>query len=189
MKVSLRKANAIQASITEALKSLELETTATFTEFDNVKAVLEAAEQKFTDVQLRRQDLISAQFAIRKLVGRANVDCGIADKLTDCAFVDRLIAEMKACDVAVAKIDIDQINARLEKIRKNDNGNSRLYGIETTVATSLINEEQRKAMKANILFLKKNKQKLNDEILELNIKTEIELDAVTSGVLTSEGLI
>jgi hypothetical protein len=44
-------------------------------------------------------------------------------------------------------------------------------------------------VKSEILYLKKEKQKLNDEILELNIKTEIPLADETIKVLTDEGLI
>jgi hypothetical protein len=40
-----------------------------------------------------------------------------------------------------------------------------------------------------VLNLKKQKQKLNDEILELNIKTEIPLADDTVATLQAEGLL
>lgn len=189
MKVSLRKANAIQASITEALKSLELETTVTFTEFDKVLPVLDKAKATYNETLARRVNLISAFYSIRKLVGRANVECGISDKLSDAAYMDKIIADLKSTQTAVAHIDVDQIKARLDKIRKSENTNSRLYGIETTAATCVLNHDEQNMIKASILQYKKEKQKLNDQILELNIKTEIELEDKIVETLTSEGLI
>jgi hypothetical protein len=43
--------------------------------------------------------------------------------------------------------------------------------------------------KTEIKHLKKQKQKLNDEILELNIKTEIPLSGDVVATLQAEGLI
>jgi hypothetical protein len=42
---------------------------------------------------------------------------------------------------------------------------------------------------AEIKNLKKQKQKINDEVLELNIKTEIPLSEDVVATLTAEGLI
>jgi hypothetical protein len=52
----------------------------------------------------------------------------------------------------------------------------------------LVPEEVAK-FKAEQQELKKQKQKLNDEILELNVRTEIELAPGTVDVLTKEGLV
>jgi uncharacterized protein YdcH (DUF465 family) len=57
------------------------------------------------------------------------------------------------------------------------------------VTTTVVSKEQIAQAKAEILNLKKSKQKLNDEILELNIKTEIPLSDETAAVLQAEGLL
>jgi uncharacterized protein YdcH (DUF465 family) len=79
----------------------------------------------------------------------------------------------------------------LEKIRNDKGENSRrsLYGHSDTVSTTVVSQEQIDQVKVEIKNLKKQKQKLNDEILELNIKTEIPLSDEVVATLTEEGLI
>jgi hypothetical protein len=57
------------------------------------------------------------------------------------------------------------------------------------VTTSVISEAQLTQIRDEIKNLKKQKQKLNDEVLELNIKTEIPLSEDVVNTLTNEGLI
>jgi uncharacterized protein YdcH (DUF465 family) len=78
----------------------------------------------------------------------------------------------------------------MEKI-KNRPADSRasLYGRDDTVTTTVISADQLAQIKAEILNLKKQKQKLNDEVLELNIKTEIPLSDDVVATLQAEGLI
>ena len=83
------------------------------------------------------------------------------------------------------------INGKLDKI-KNDKGEASrrsIYGYSDTVSTSVLAKEQIVQAKAEVLSLKKQKQKLNDEILEINIKTEIPLTDEAVATLQVEGLV
>jgi hypothetical protein len=53
----------------------------------------------------------------------------------------------------------------------------------------VLGREQIAQAKAEVLNLKKQKQQLNDEVLELNIKTEIPLSDDVVAALQAEGLI
>jgi uncharacterized protein YdcH (DUF465 family) len=53
----------------------------------------------------------------------------------------------------------------------------------------VITQEQIDQAKAEIKNLKKQKQKLNDDVLELNIKTEIPLSDDVVATLQTEGLL
>jgi uncharacterized protein YdcH (DUF465 family) len=57
------------------------------------------------------------------------------------------------------------------------------------VSTSVLSKEQIAQAKAEVLNLKKQKQQLNDEVLELNIKTEIPLSDDVVASLQAEGLL
>jgi uncharacterized protein YdcH (DUF465 family) len=57
------------------------------------------------------------------------------------------------------------------------------------VSTTVVSQEQIDQVKAEIQNLKKQKQKINDEVLELNIKTEIPLSEDVVKTLQDEGLI
>ena len=52
-----------------------------------------------------------------------------------------------------------------------------------------LSKEQIAQAKAEVLNLKKQKQQLNDEVLELNIKTEIPLSEDVVASLQAEGLL
>ena len=57
------------------------------------------------------------------------------------------------------------------------------------MTTGVLGLEQIAQAKAEVLSLKKQKQKINDEVLELNIKTEIPLTEDVVAVLQAEALI
>jgi uncharacterized protein YdcH (DUF465 family) len=86
---------------------------------------------------------------------------------------------------------LEVIKGKLEKIKndKGDNTRRSLYGYSDTVSTGILSKEQIAQARTEILNLKKQKQKLNDEVLELNIKTEIPLGDDTVATLTAEGLL
>jgi hypothetical protein len=55
--------------------------------------------------------------------------------------------------------------------------------------TSILDKEEVDGFKKLAAVSKKNKQKLQDEILELNVKTEITISDNAVSVLQAEGLI
>jgi predicted nucleic acid-binding Zn-ribbon protein len=108
-------------------------------------------------------------------------------KLATAAFVDKRIAQLQELVDAGVR-DIEVVGRRLDKIRSSDTSAS-MYGREETVTTSVLTEDQAAAFKSELQALKKQKQSLNDEILELNIKTEVPLGEHTLETLKNEGLI
>lgn len=191
MNISLRKASALQNSINDAIKAIKIETTVELNEFQDSQAVLLKANETLFANDARRQRLLLALYNIRGLVGTANAQCGIDLKLATAAFVDKRVGQLEEFAKLEAVTDIAIINGKLEKI-KNDKGEgrvSRIYGYNDTVSTTVIGREQIDAVNAEIKNLKKQKQKLNDEILELNIKTEVPLSEDVVKTLQTEGLI
>lgn len=188
MNISLRKASAIQNAIQETIRSIEINPLIQVSEFvDHPEQTINAAKHQLVENDGRRVDLAVAYYNIRSLVGAANVSCGINMKLATAAFVDKRIAQLGEM-IAVGERDIGLVERRIEKIRATDN-NSRLYGREDSVTTSVLTSEQVTAFKSELQALKKEKQRLNDEILELNIKTEVPLGDNIVTTLTREGLI
>jgi hypothetical protein len=190
MNLTLRKANAIQNSILEAIKGIEIKTSIELNEFQDVSAELQKANTVLFTNDSRRQRLLLALYNIRGLVGTANAQSGIDMKLATAAFVDKRVVQLEGLVVAPVT-DIAVITGKLDKI-KNDKGESSrrsLYGYGDTVTTTVVGQEQIDQIKTEIKNLKKQKQKLNDEILELNIKTEIPLSDDVVKTLSEEGLI
>ena len=191
MNISLRKSSALQNSINDAIKSIKIETSLTLNEFQDVAQELKNANDRLFNNDSRRQRLLLALYNIRGLVGSANAQSGIDLKLATAAFVDKRISQLEGL-VVDPVTNLAVINGKLDKIR-NDKGDasrrSSIYGYDDTVSTNVIGHEQLDAISAEIKNLKKQKQKINDEVLELNIKTEIPLSEEVVATLQSEGLV
>jgi uncharacterized protein YdcH (DUF465 family) len=192
MNLTLRKANAVQAGINDAIKSIKIEATLELNEFQDVQAALVKANETLFANDSRRQRLLLALYNIRGLVGTANAQSGIDLKLATAAFIEKRMGQLDELAKLTPVTDLAVINGKLDKIR-NDKGEttrrSSIYGYSDTVSTTVVSQEQIDQVKAEIQNLKKQKQKLNDEILELNIKTEIPLSDDVVKTLTEEGLI
>jgi hypothetical protein len=191
MNISLRKASAIQNSINEAIKGIKIDLNIELNEFQDVQAALVKANETLFTNDSRRQRLLLALYNIRGLVGAANAESGVDMKLATAAFIDKRVGQLETLAGAEAVTDLAVITGKLDKIKNHENENSRrsIYGYVDTVTTSVISQEQLDQVKAEIKNLKKQKQKLNDEILELNIKTEVPLSEDVVTTLQSEGLI
>jgi uncharacterized protein YdcH (DUF465 family) len=191
MNLTLRKANAVQAGINDAIKSIKIETSLDLNEFQDAVAELQKANDTLFINDSRRQRLLLALYNIRGLVGTANAQSGIDLKLATAAFIEKRIGQLDELAKLNAVTDLAVITGKLDKIKndKGDNSRRSLYGHSDTVSTTVVSQDQIDQIKVEIKNLKKQKQKLNDEILELNIKTEIPLSDDVVTTLTEEGLI
>ena len=191
MNITLRKANAVQHSITEAIKNINIDLTVEINEFQTVEDVITKANSVLVENDGRRQKLTMALYNIRALVGTANTASGIDTALAKAAFIDKRIGQLEELAKATEITALDVIKGKLDKIRndKSESTRSRIYGYSDTVTTGVLGLEQIAQAKAEVLSLKKQKQKINDEVLELNIKTEIPLSEDVVAVLQAEALI
>jgi len=190
MQITLRKANALQSSILEAMKNIKIETLVTINEFETPEVKLGTANTNLFVNDQRRSDLLLAQFSIRGLVGAANATSGIDAKLTQAAYIDKRMSQLTELVSADKQMDLSVIKGKLDKIRnRKEESRASLYGRDDDVTTPVQTEEQLASVKNLMLDLKKQKQKLNDEVLELNVRTEISLTDEVVSILKKENLI
>jgi ribosomal protein S13 len=78
---------------------------------------------------------------------------------------------------------------KLDKIKNRKEDTRSIYGFESTVTTSIFTEADIKGFKVFVSLAKKAKQKLQDEVLELNVRTDIRLNVDTVQTLNSEALL
>jgi hypothetical protein len=188
MKLTLRKASALQQSIQETIRQIAVETTIALNQFQG-DAVLAAARQTAIDNDSRRYNLTKVLYTIRAKVGTANDANGISTKLTLAACIDKRIGQLQGLTTASAvQEDTVVVNGKLEQLR-NDKSERRVYGYQDTVNTGVFTADDVANFKKEQQDLKKQKQTLNDEILELNVRSEIELDENTVFTLQQEGLV
>ena len=188
MNISLRKANALQNSINDAIKSLESNPVVGLNEFQDAEAeIARVRTQTLTQLNTRKY-LYNALYEIRQAVSAANHTAGIDAKLAQVAHLDKLIQLYNSLVSQKVRESAAVIAGKLEKMRTRTE-TSRLYGFESTVDTSVFAQEDLDDFRKEVAQLKKAKQKTQDEILELNVRTEIAVSASTQAVLTSQGLV
>jgi hypothetical protein len=188
MKINLRKANAIQVAINDAIKDLEFNATVSINEFQNASAEIEAASSKFSSNLLRRIALIDALYEIRKAVASANDSEGINALLADAARLEKDFQFFGTYAKASAMTDDTVINGKLEKIRNRKEEYYSHFRSET-VDTSIFTQSKIEGFKGIVSTIKKQKQKLHDDLLVLNVRTEIEFSDATVATLTKENIL
>ncbi len=185
MKISLRKANAIQNSIQSTLKSINLKSNIEISEFQDPIQEITIARELFLKNDQRRNELLIALYHIRGLVGRANASSEISDTLSKIAYIDKRIQQLEQISSSSEQMDLNVIKGKLEKLK---NAEDRGYGRDY-VSTSIISAESISNAIVLINSFKKEKLALSDKVLELNIKTEITIEDIHVETLKNEGIL
>ncbi len=187
MKLTLRKANAVQASINEALKAINIETNVTLNEFEDVAEQINVVVDRFFANTKTRDALVTALYEIRAKVARANADAGINDMLANVAYSEKVIGYNNVLVSAGVQTSMRVLNGQ---VKKNAEAKDEGYGYSRRdVSTSIFTEAQVEGFKRTVADYKRAKRKLQDELLALNIQTEIELSEETALLLTKENIL
>ena len=192
MEINLRKANAVQAEIRRAINSAEAKDTVSVTEFtQDVGVAVVMATGEFDKEVIRKVALTNALFNIRKSVGQANATAGINDILATVQGIDAVMAIYSNVANKSAGKTLDEINARIEKIKNAPADSARsIYGDRyNTVETSVVTCEAIADAKAKVKDLKRQRQNLQDKLLALNVNTMVTVSADDEAVLKAEGIL
>lgn len=186
MKINLRKASALQNSINETLRHIELRTRVSLNEFENSGEVLEQRRNELMGNINRKIALTKAAYEIRQAVAAANNDFNINTKLTEVACIEKQIQVISALTTETPRESDAVITGSLDKIRTRKEKD---YYHKDTVETGVLTVEDIRCYKASVADLKKSKQRIQDEILEANVRGEIVLSELLQKVLQEEGLL
>ena len=178
MKLTLRKANAVQNTINEMIKSLDLPTKADLNEFEDVKEQIQTVRDRFWTHSATRNKLVAALYEIRARTAQENAASGINDHLARVAYLEKQISFYNMLAGKGTQTNLRVLNGRLKK-QSDDSGDRRsVFGYDQ-VETSIFTKEEIEEFRRTAADYKRDKQKLQDELLELNIQTEIKLDEET----------
>lgn len=187
MQVSLRKANALQVLINETLKGLEFKADVSINEFQDPEKEIELAKQKFDRNVQRRCNLISALYDIRTKVASANAENNIDNLLADLARIEKDLVFFAPFAKANASTELRTLRGKLLKIANREGESYSFHSSE--VSTSIFADSDLEVFRSNLSLAKKKKQALQDQLLEANVRTTIELAAGTVEVLKVEDII
>lgn len=189
MNISLRKANAIQASINDLIKRTELDTEVKLNEFQSPETLVQDANVAFLQALSRKEALYSALYEIRKAVSRANAQNSVDQLLAEVAHLDKVIGIYSELASKKPRESMDVVKGRLDKMRNAKEDHSYLYGRHNEITTSILEKLDLEAFARKVAEFKRNKQQLQDRLLEINVRTEITLDAMTEATLSTTGLL
>jgi hypothetical protein len=185
-KVSLRKAKALQNSILENITALPIITEVGVSEFENPLNEINELKDKFTESMITRTRLLDAMYEIRTSVGTANSEGYINALLADLAKKEKNITFYQTLSRIAPRMTLAVMGGKLDKIR---NRQEESYGRGDVVNSSIFNADEIKSFKTDLAKLKKAKQKIQDELLELNVHTEITLSVDTVNTLKDENIL
>ena len=190
-KINLRRAAALQNTLLETIRSIKIQPNIHLNEWQDPAQALQAGNTQLLTNDARRNDLLMSLYSIRAQVGVNNAASGVSQKLSHMAYIDKRIAQLTEMIEGVDRVeDVSVITGKLEKIRNRPaDSRASIYGHNDEVVTSVLTAEQIEGIRGVIRDLKKQKTALNDEVLELNVRTEIELTADVEAVLVREALI
>lgn len=194
MQVNLRKANAIQSEIRKAITNVKADVNVSVTEFTtSIVGALEDASTKFLAGVKRKEQLNAALFDIRAAVGQANATVGISNVLAEVECIDGKMAILGLIANATVAKGFDEIHSRVEKMKNapsDQTARAMIYGDRySTVETSVVNQASIDQAKDAIKQLKRQKQDLQDKLLNLNVGTTITLSTETVQLLKEEGIL
>ena len=180
MNITLRKANAVQISINEMIKGLAFDTSVRINEFEDHNEQINAVRYVFDTHCATRNKLVGALYEIRKAVAVANADNGINNMLAEVAMLEKEIQFNNTFATQQPRLSDAVITGKIAKIK--DAKEDRFYGRDD-VTTSVFTKAEVEEYKRTVADLKRQKQKLQDTLLELNVQTEITLDDETARFL------
>lgn len=189
MKVNLRKANAIQADIRKSIAGIKLQHDVIVNEFvENVGNVQAEGLGKYLDSVKLKTELNAALYDIRSSVGEANAKAGISTILAEIQMVEADLATYTLAANSAPGKPLSEIQARIDKMKVSTP--SPVYGERfNTIEVGVLTENIINGFKQDVKRLKRQKQNLQDKLLNINVTTEIVLSDNTVKVLTQEGIL
>ena len=187
MKLTLRKANAIQAAINEAIKGLDLSTSLTLNEFEDVREQIDTVRDRFWKDAATRNKLTMALYEIRASVAQSNASAGINDMLANVAYLEKQISHNSMLASKGAQTALRVLNGQ---VKKNADAKDEGFGYNRRdVVTSIFTEEEVAEFRKTAAEFKREKHRLQDTLLELNVRTEIELREGTAEFLKAADIL
>jgi len=188
MKLTLRKANALQLLINEQINTTALNTSVTVIRYDDpVKLVLSAVE-KFEEAFLKKLALLAVLYSVRQKVSDASQKAGVPAILSEVARIDKVTGVLKPlAELAVFAPEEEALKEAFSDLKKDAPVNA--YSRKDSFTTGIIPQKWVPGYAKEVSDLRKQKQKLSDKLLELNIQNQIELSLTEEEVLKRYDLI
>ena len=187
MKVSLRKAAALQEAITEAINDInhrEFDTLIDVLDEEYPEVALDTEQEKFLKSVEQTILLMNAKAEIRKLVGEANHTCGINTILAGMKLIENKMELFYSLKGYAPRVKPSAYQKRINRI----NNNPDTFG-DKTAPVSVITENTIETFTRKYKEASKEKRELSEKLLELNVGTQIQLPDEVHKVLQKHNIV
>lgn len=191
MKINLRKAAVVQQQIQEEIKRIGNEKTSiTVSLYDtDIESKINNQFSKYVVNNQRVSRLMDANRFLRATVARKNAEVGIMDYLAEDAMLSGFETRLRGMAEQTPRIGEEaqkrEIESRIATITSERN----LYGrnehnIEVNVVTDKFVEDANSELEQ----VRRRRRKIKDEMVSINVRTEIDVPEQVALVLTELGL-
>ena len=188
MKVSLRKAAALQEAITEAINDInhrEFDTLIDVLDEEYPEVALDTEQEKFLKSVEQTMLLMNAKAEIRKLVGEANHTCGINTLFANMKLIENKMELFYGLKGYTPRV---KPSAYQKKITRINNNSDSILG-NKSVPVSVITENTIDTFSRKYKEVSKEKRELSEKLLELNVGTQIQLPDEVHKVLQKHNIV
>jgi hypothetical protein len=185
MYISLRKAAALQKEILAAVPSITDAVSVSIYSETPIMDIVNHEKAMLEAIALRGR-LIRALEEIRIVTAYINMTSGVHSLVTRIAFVDKEISFLSGLVNANTRKSDAVIQGKIERALASDSSH---YNFQEELVLSVFSERVVAPFRSSLAAMKKEKVKIQDELLELNIKNSIGLSEETVSVLTEAGLL
>lgn len=183
MKLSLRKANALQLEITQAIGEFQPSSCITLTEYSTLPDVVTESNTNLAKLGTTIE-LTNIVYDMRKKIAIANA-AEINSILTNIAHINKLISLEQIISSASARETDAVINAKIQRLKTPSTDR---YSI-VSLNTPLFHQSHISKSISAIVAYRRIIVGLKDRLLELNISTQIELEDKQVKTLQKLGII
>ena len=187
MKVSLRKAAALQEAITEAINDInhrEFDTRIDVLDEEYPEVALDNEQEKFLKSVEQTILLMNTKAEIRKLVGEANHTCGINTLLAGMKLIENKMELFYSLKGYSPRAKESAYQKRIARI----NNNPDTFG-DKSAPVSVITENTIETFSRKYKEASKEKRELSEKLLELNVGTQIQLPDEVHKVLQKHNIV
>ena len=186
MKINLRKASQLERDVQTLISDLQdqLEGRIELDEFSKPLDEIERALFTFNKLMTEITQLRDVVFHIRKAVATTNARVGITDLLAEKAKLEQNIKMLSRYTKNYPVLgDMQKLHRRVEAMMKSEDS------YKDTIMTSIVSEAMKFQLKEDVKNFKRDLRRIDSDLLECNIKNDIELEPSMVTLLQEEGLL
>jgi hypothetical protein len=190
MKITLRKASALQSLLRTEIANVVVSFTVDITRYDSPVEVIKRAEDAMATALTKKLDLTEARYSIRSLVNTMNASSGIDEVLTKLVAAESEMAIHSSVSTQRSFRPAPEVITRQHDDLVAEKASTERYSSRReSISVYLVEETTASAAAKKVSLLKKQTQNLSDQLLTLNTSTFIELDEKTMDVLKKYDII